>query len=74
MLVVSVGVNKALPPTAVWGEVVYLRNNKLSRWVVCDEHIFSNDLITYEIVVETMLAASGACGQCSCQLGSPDVN
>jgi hypothetical protein len=71
---VNVGVNWTLPPTACCMGRMELSQEQLSRWVVCDEHIFSNDLITYQMIVEIMLAASGACGQCSCQLGSPDGN
>jgi len=43
----------------------------LSRWVVIDEDIISKDLIGYPMIVESMLGAYGACGQCWCRLGSP---
>jgi len=44
---------------------------QLSRWVVIDEDIFSNDLVGYPIIVESLLAAYGARGQSWCRLGAP---
>ena len=72
VLVDRVGVDWALPPSTACMGRWCVSQEQLNQWVVIDEDIFSNDLVGYPIIVESLLAAYGARGQSWCRLlGSP---